>query len=215
MVIPSRWRALVILLSCLVGACNSGGDATSVITGTILSNDGSAVSGTAETQPSIEGVGPVLILQGNWATDCVLDDDQSGLIYSRQTLSVSDADVTKEFATYSDRDCTLPQVVGVVVSGSTVQAIGVSVPTNEVVDTTLGQAVAVDFHFDVPTVDNSPLPDEFIGLEGFNTKVVHDIVLVHEGKLYFGDTNLPGFAGRTPQTRPVSLLLGVSYNKIP
>ncbi len=215
MVVPSRWRALVILLTCLIGACNSGGEATPGTTGSILSNDESAVSGAADTQSGIQGVEPVPLLQGNWATDCVLDNDQSGLIYSRQTLSVSGADITKEFATYSDPDCTLPQVVGVLVSGSTVQASGVSVPTNRIVDTTLGQAVAVDFHFDVPTVDNAALPDEFIGLQGFNAEVIYDIVLVHEGKLYFGDTNLPGFAGRTPQTRPVSLLLGVSYNKIP
>lgn len=222
-----------VLLSFMIGSCSSGGSTTDVNqpdnanadnagddtnpdnSTSDNSTDTNSTTGdaTTDTNTEVVGAGPISILQGNWETDCMTDN---GTIYIRQSVSVVGANITTEFASFSDAECLVPQPVGILVNGSTVQATGVTLPTGNTVNTPQGTALAVDFSFNEATVDNAPVPEEFAGLEGFSAEIIYNLVFVSaEDRLFLGDTDEPGYDGTTPQTRPISLALDFSYGRVP
>jgi len=218
----------VVLLGCLIGACSSSGtDALPGATGSTAMTDGSASgTGTVNTEGTIGtpavvnivGAAPVAIMQGNWETDCLDAESalQGAVLFRKITLSVEGANQSGEFGWFSDPDCTVPQAVGLLLNGSSIQLSSVSVPTGETVSTDLGIAVAVNFHNAEPTIDNAPIPDSFVGTEGFTDEVDYSLVLVIEDKLYFGDNDvIPENDGTSAQTRPTTIDLGFSYNRVP
>lgn len=228
--ISNKLLAPAILLSCMVSACSSSSGVTPSTAdagaGSNASTEGSDTTGTSaagttmngatDGDTEIEGAAPVSILQGNWATDCVIDEELFGTPYIQQSLSVNGANITTGFALFSDPDCTLPEENILLLNGTSVQTNGVTVPTGETVNVQQGAAVAVDWFLDEPTVDNAPLPDAFRGLEGFVPEVIYDIVYVSpEDRLFFGDTDQAGRDGTTAEQRPNSLDTRFSFGRLP
>lgn len=217
----------VVLLSCLIGACSSSGtDALPDTTGDTAMTDGpitdagtvnAGETGSTPAAVNIAGAAPVAIMQGNWETDCLYAESasQGAVLFRKITLSVEGANQYGEFGWFSDPDCTVPQAVGLLLNGSSIQLSSISVPTGETVSTDLGIAVAVNFHNAEPTIDNAPVPDSFVGSAGFTDEVDYSLVLVIEDKLYFGDNDvMPENNGTSAQTRPTTIDLGFSYNRV-
>lgn len=241
MIVSYKLWLSTVLLGCMIGGCSSSGGASPAIAGggttatgsttstgstaDSSSDAGTTMTGTSDMETSgstsagstnggtdVVGAGPIELLQGRWATNCLVDEDTGGVLYLRYSLSVDGANVNREKAAFSDPDCTVPQ--SLVFNGSSIQSSGVTLPTGETVTTTLGSAEAVNFFFDEATIDNAPLPSQAIGVDGFSEEIIYDIVLVNSGRLYLGDTKLQGYSGKTPQSRPISLELGVSYGRV-
>ena len=231
MVYSRKLYVPAVLLSCLVAGCSSSSGATpdtaynagtagettippgTADTGTTGPGSTDAES-TSNEMPitSIAGAAPVAMIQGDWETQCMAE---SSLLYTKQSISVNGSNLVQELGWFSDPDCTVPQPIGFLLNGSTTQVNVVSVPTGATVSTTLGEAVAVDFYFDVPTIDYAPIPEELVGLDGFAEEIIYDIVLVSEDKLFFGDIDgVPEKDGSSPQTRPISLDLGFMFNRV-
>lgn len=194
-----KWIAPVIVLTSLISACSSSGGA----------------SPATESEDLINMTGsPVAVLQGDWTTECMAESNS--ILYMQHTLSATGSAVLQGFGWYSDPDCSVPQPVGLLVNGSTSQRAGVTSPTGDIVTTTLGPAQAVDFFFQVPTIDNAPIPSDLIGQPGFVQETVYDIVLVADDKLYLGDiASDPARDGSSPEARPNALDLGFVYTRVP
>jgi len=225
-------------LSLAIGACSSsdgvtpnlsaGSNSESDIPLTGLSDAGSAdvfdgaggdtagtvTDGVGTTGGGSEIVGAAAIpdLQGDWATGCL----ELGSLFRQQTLSVIGARMLTELSAYSDQACSTPVSVGVVINGSTVQRNATTVPTGNTRRVSLGDAIEVNFYFEESTIDNKPLPDNnFPGRDEFIAKTEYDIVLVQDGILYFGDTDIVGYAGDSAESRPISLNTLFTYSRAP
>lgn len=208
MIVSYILRVPIILLSCTFGACSSSGGATP---------NTSAPDSTGGNS-GIEGEAPVSVIQGDWAADCYSQNgDPGGLLFVRQSLSVSGPNITRVFATFSDSECTVPQeVVGISATGSISQARGVTVPSGETVNVQQGVATAVDFYFAETTLDNELVSDQSFGTENYRAEVIYDIVFVsQEDRLFFGDSDQPGHDATTAAQRPDSLDVGFSYGRLP
>jgi len=186
---------------CILSACSSGGSSIPVIPDT----EATATAGGGATGGVATG-----------GTSVIQDDGFSDPIYVLQTLSVNGANIASNFATFSDPNCTLPIEIGLFISGFSVQITGVTVPTGQTVSTSLGPAVALNLILNEPTIDNGPIPPELIGLEGFTAEEVFTIAFVSaEDRLFFGDQTAFGTDGSTPETRPTTLDLVMSFGRVP
>ena len=210
-----------VFFSCIVGACSSGSDSPlSDITDageatTAGQIDDIELPGGDNTDGgnTVDGAEAIAILQGEWQSDCLPDDDTG--IYMINSLSVSGANFIAELATFSDPECMVPLAVGVLVPGFTSQFPGVTVPTGESVITSLGPAVEVNFVFGQVTIDNQPIPEELAEFTVQEGEIFFDIALVDGDMLFLGDTNIVGFDGDTAETRPATLDFEGPFFRVP
>jgi len=169
--------------------------------------------GTTGDNTDIVGAAPIQEIQGEWTTGCL---DLSNGFFRTQTLSVIGARMLFNFGSFSDQECTVPMSLGVVLNGSTVQQSATTVPTGNVREVSLGNAIEVDVHFDEATVDNKPIPEQdFFGRQNFIEAVDFTIVLVQNDILYLGDSGMGDFDGETPETRPIALDFTFQYMRAP
>jgi len=194
-------------------AGSTGGVTNPNIDGGTSGSDGSGVSdaGSTDGGSNIGNAAPIGILQGNWSTGCLSEEGLN--LYTRQTVAFSGENMNYELAYFSDADCTAEETVVFNLNGHSFQRTGITVPANQSVETTLGTALAVNFHLSEATVDNQPVPSENQDQRGYKAEVAYQIVLVDSNTLYFGDNELAGYEGTSNDNRPISLDFNFSYNK--
>ncbi len=195
------------------GGNTGGAEGTQIATQTSGDTAGMVTDGVGTTGGGTDIVGASAIpaMQGEWSTGCL----EMGSMFSQQTLSVVGARMLTELSVFSDQSCTVPELLGAVINGSTVQRFATTVPTGTTVSIPqFGDAIEVNLYFEEGTVDNKPLTAEvFPGRDNYLEKIEYNIVLVENDVLYFGDNSINGYAGESAESRPVSLNTLVIYSR--
>lgn len=184
-----------------------------LLLGVLLTSCSSSDGAVPFTDPAgnstIANAAALRSIQGNWATDCIPEMD----LYMKRAIAVSDENVEFALAFFSDANCTQAATVGLLDGGHSVAAQAVTVPTGDVISTTIGDAAAVDIYFGDVTLDGQTAPTSIAAV--YAPEVMYTIALVNGINLYLGDDSLTGYDGRTPATRPISLDFNVVYISTP
>jgi len=168
----------------------------------------------APSEETVSGGTSIASIQGSWSTGCISEDALFVVGFSQTDLVISDNSIFTDTKNFTDQDCTEPQEFGFGLSGSSLQQSGVLVPTGEIVTTSLGPSLAIDIFIDMLTIDNQPIPAEFVDVFG-DGDTFFEIVLVDGDMLFFGDSTITGFDGESPETRPVSLDFEIPFFRVP
>lgn len=201
---------IVMLLGLLLASCSSSNGAVPVTDPVGNSSSGASSGNTASGSSAGEQAAAAIAgIQGNWATPCI---PEMGFNIKR-TLAVSEENAEFVLAFFSDFNCTEAVAVDILNNAHALAIQSVTVPTGDLVSTSIGAATALDiFTVDV-TLDGQPAPANLAAI--MVPEVRHTIVLVEDTNLYFGDSTLAGFEGDSPATRPVSLDFNIVYSRVP
>jgi len=174
---------------------------------------GALVAGVGTTGGASDIVGAVAVpeMQGEWVTGCL----QRGMQFQTQSVSVVGARMLSEIAVFSDQNCSIPASLSAELDGTTIQRNATTVPTGNTRPVSLGDAIEVNFYFEQGTVDNKPLTSTDFQSDDLIEKIEFGIVLIHNDALYFGDSNLSGYAGNSAESRPISLNTLAVFSRTP
>lgn len=138
-------------------------------------------------------------LNGTWSNGlCTLDDQDpvtGESVYSEESLEVSDDVSMLTINYFSDSDCSVPTT-----PANEVFTSSLAFPEGTVEVPSFGTARFVNATIESITIDGVPFNGALIN------SVEYDIFLVTaDRQLYFGDTDVPGQEGTSPETRPRTL----------
>lgn len=201
---------IVMLLGLLLASCSSSNGAAP-ITEPIGNSSDSGASGDTSPGTSVGGQDAAAIagIQGNWVAPCV---PEAGFNVKR-SLTVSDENAEFILAFFSDINCTEPTTVETLDNAHALAVQSITVPTGNLVSTSIGAATAVDIVTVGVTLDGRPASLDLGVIQV--REIRYTIILVDGGSLYFGDTTLAGYEGDTPATRPISLDFNIAYSRVP
>lgn len=143
-------------------------------------------------------------LQGSWAKDCVLfDEEQPTAGFERSVVTVTGNEWVIDTKIFTDSNCVTPLPLGFLQLGDDFQSYANLTRPDGAASTSVGAVPYVNIAFQRFTIEDEPLAPAAAAL---NTPYVdYTIVYVDGNQMFLGDSEVPGQLGDTAATRSVTL----------